>query len=330
MTGVKKATFKSVSIQDKKIHLGSPTVDEFLRVAGKYKLVVSAGENVGETYFTVSPGDIHHVDIDAPSLLLRDQSQSLSITLRDSWNNTISADGWDITLESSDAIIASGFSSTANTLFTGKLTSPLAITPKQSGALELVFTFKKGDKNIVETLSRQVIADIKLVADISQRDTLEVGQTVPVNFSIQRQDGSVVENWDIPLHIAVQGGTMKLKDSTMIFVGGKSTTTLSTGTRPAVGNFSLADVNLGKIIGDSFIVHAGPPVRLTLDGPDTIHARVDARDQYKFSLYDAYGNLTSLHDYQFHIESDKSKLIKNITSPALVSEGIYESEIVSQ
>ena len=151
-----------------------------------------------------------------------------------------------------------------------------------------------------------------------------------MNFSIQRQDGSVVENWDIPLHIAVQGGTMKLKDSTMIFVGGKSTTTLSTGTRPAVGNFSLADVNLGKIIGDSFIVHAGSPVRLTLDGPDTIHARVDARDQYKFSLYDAYGNLTSLHDYQFHIESDKSKLIKNITSPALVSEGIYESEIVSQ
>ena len=46
ITGVKRATFKSVSIQNKKIHLGSPAVDDFLRVAGKYKLVISAGESV--------------------------------------------------------------------------------------------------------------------------------------------------------------------------------------------------------------------------------------------------------------------------------------------
>ena len=235
-----------------------------------------------------------------------------------------------MTLETSDAVIAAGFSSTPNTLFSGKLTSPVLINPKKSGTLELVFAFKKGDKNITQTLSRQVIGDIKLVADITQRDSLEVGQTVPVNFSIQRQDGSIVDSWDIPLRIAVQGGNMKLKESTLVFTGGKSTATLSTGTRPAIGSFSLADVNLGKIIGDSFVVHAGPPVRLTLDGPDTIHARVDARDQYKFSLYDTYGNSTSLRDYQFHIESDKNKLIKNITSPVLVSEGIYQSEIVSQ
>lgn len=215
-------------------------------------------------------------------------------------------------------------------MFSGKLSSSIAIIPKQSGTLNLVLTFKKGDKNIVETISRQVIADIKLVADIPQRDNLEVGQTVPVSFSIQRQDGSIVESWDMPLNIAVQGGTMKLKDTTMVFVGGKSTTTLSTGTRPAVGNFSLADVNLGKIVGDSFTVRSGPPVRLTIDGPDTIHARLDARDQYKFSLYDMYGNLTSLREYQFHIESDKNKLIKNITSPIAISEGVYQSDIVSQ
>lgn len=199
-----------------------------------------------------------------------------------------------MTLETSDAVIASGFSSTPGTLFSGKLNTPLLITPKQSGTLELVFTFKKGDKNLVQTLSRQVISDIKLVADIAQRDSLQVGQTVPVNFSVQRQDGSIVDSWDIPLRIAVQGGTMKLTESTLVFKNGKSTATLSTGTRPATGNFSLADVNLGKIIGDSFVVRAGPPVRLTVSGPDTIHARVDARDQYKFSLYDTYGNSTSL------------------------------------
>jgi MinD-like ATPase involved in chromosome partitioning or flagellar assembly len=46
VTGTKKATYKSVAIQDRKIHIGSPAVDSVLRAAGKYKITVSLDTGV--------------------------------------------------------------------------------------------------------------------------------------------------------------------------------------------------------------------------------------------------------------------------------------------
>lgn len=61
------------------------------------------------------------------------------------------------------------------------------------------------EKNIIKTsVSRPVLSDIKLVTRIDNRDALEVGQDVPVSFSVERADGTVVDTWDMPITIGVR------------------------------------------------------------------------------------------------------------------------------
>lgn len=53
-------------------------------------------------------------------------------------------------------------------------------------------------------------------------------------------------------------------------------------------------------------------------------------DTLRFSLYDAYGNLTDIRNYSIHIETDSTQLIEPILAPKMVSTGVYETLMVSR
>lgn len=46
-------------------------------------------------------------------------------------------------------------------------------------------------------------------------------------------------------------------------------------------------------------------------------------------IYDAYGNLTTLHGYVLRITADKTSLLLPLTSPREISTGIFQTDIVS-
>ncbi len=75
-----------------------------------------------------------------------------------------------------------------------------------------------------------------------------------MNFSIQRQDDTLIEDWNMSVKIGVRGGNAKLSSQTLTFVKGRAATTLQTGTKTGTAVIYLQDTGLGKIIGDSFAI----------------------------------------------------------------------------
>ncbi|MCB9807455.1 hypothetical protein H6768_06340 [Candidatus Peribacteria bacterium] len=82
------------------------------------------------------------------------------------------------------------------------------------------------------------------MVDVPNRDTIEVGQDIPLNFSIQRQDGSIVDDWDMSVNIGIQGGNASLLKSTLTFVNGRASTVLHTGTRTGTISLFVKDAGL--------------------------------------------------------------------------------------
>lgn len=167
-------------------------------------MTVVAGDYSGKTYFTIAPDKPHHIDIDLNNILIKDTPEQFSLALKDSWGNTINTQDWDLQMTSSSNILLSPLATKATSDVTGKFTSPLTITPLESGNITLNFTAINGTEKILSTLSRPVLSEALIVLDIPNRSTLEVGQEVPVNFSIQRQDGSIVEDWNMSVGIGIR------------------------------------------------------------------------------------------------------------------------------
>lgn len=142
---------------------------------------------------------------DVPTLLLRDKKQSITFSLQDIYNNELALNNWSFNITTSDPIILHDVGEKEGIQFTGKFTSnTFSFTPTKTGNITFSVTLTQ-DKNIVKTsVSRPVLSDIKLVTRIDNRDALEVGQDVPVRFSVERADGTVVENWDMPITVGVR------------------------------------------------------------------------------------------------------------------------------
>lgn len=134
------------------------------------------------------------------------------------------------------------------------MASPLTLTPIEAGNITLDITASRDAEKINLSLSRPVLSDAYIVVDIPNRAGLEVGQEVPVNFSIQRQDGTLIEDWNMSVKIGIRGGNAKLSSQTLTFVKGRATTTLQTGNRTGTAVIYLQDTGLGKIIGESFAI----------------------------------------------------------------------------
>lgn len=100
----------------------------------------------------------------------------------------INTQDWDLQVESSHPIILSPISSKSEMKMSGKMSSSLTLTPIESGNLTLNLTASQDAEKISVSLSRPVLSEAYIVVDIPNRSTLEVGQEVPVNFSIQRQN----------------------------------------------------------------------------------------------------------------------------------------------
>ncbi len=116
-----------------------------------------------------------------------------------------------------------------------------------------------------------------------------------MNFSIQRQDGTLIDNWDMSVKIGIRGGDAKLSQDTLIFSGGKASTTIKTGTRTGNAVLYLRDTGLGKVVGDSLTILPGTPTSLALASPEILHAKTGAHDVLTTRIYDAYGNPTTMH-----------------------------------
>lgn len=140
------------------------------------------------------------------------------LSLRDEWNNPINSQDWNLQIQSSSNAIVGPISSKSEKLVSGKITSPLILTPLEAGNITFNVTVSKDAEKLDISLSRPVLSDAYIVVDIPNRSTLEVGQTVPVNFSIQRQDGTLIEDWDMSVKIGIRGGDAKFNQDVLTFV----------------------------------------------------------------------------------------------------------------
>jgi len=120
-------------------------------------------------------------------------------------------------IKSSTKVKLSPISSQANTVFSGKAVSPLTLTPTESGNTTFDITLTRDTQKISTNFSRPVLADALLKVDIPRSNEIEVGQEIPVNFTIQRTDGSLVDNWDTDIKIGIRGGDATLAQETLTF-----------------------------------------------------------------------------------------------------------------
>lgn len=130
--------------------------------------------------------------------------------------------------------------------------------------------------------------------------------------------------------IGIHGGNATLKENTLTFSHGQASTTLKTGTRTGTASIYLPDAGLGKIVGDSFTILPGTPITLSLRSPEILYAKNGAHDVVESRIYDAYGNLTTLHGYALRITADKASLLESLMSPREITTGIFQTDIVSR
>lgn len=232
-------------------------------------------------------------------------------------------------IKTSTKVKIAPLSSQPNTVFSGKATSSLTVTPLEAGNTTFDVTLTQGTQKITTTLSRPVLSDARLVVEIPSGNPLEVGQEIPVNFTIQRLDGTLVDTWDMPIKIGLRGGDATLSPESLIFKNGRATASIKTGTKPATVSLYMKETGLGKIVGESFDVLPGTPARISLTSPETLFARAGARGVLTTHVYDAYGNLTTLHGHTLVATADKTQFIKPLSSPREISTGVYEMDITS-
>ncbi len=78
-------------------------------------------------------------------------------------------------MTSSLALNVSGFSSSSSREFQGKITSEtLNVTPTESGNVTLDITLSSGSTTLKTSLSRPVLSEVKIVADIQNRNSIQV------------------------------------------------------------------------------------------------------------------------------------------------------------
>lgn len=121
-----------------------------------------------------------------------------------------------MSIKTSTKIKVSPLSSEANTVFNGKA-SPITITPTESGNTTFDITLTRDDQKIATNFSRPVLSDALLKVEIPVNSGVEVGQEIPVNFMIQRADGTLVDNWDTSIKIGIKGGDATLSQETLTF-----------------------------------------------------------------------------------------------------------------
>lgn len=119
-------------------------------------------------------------------------------------------------IKTSTKVKISPLSSEANTVFNGKA-SPITITPTESGNTTFDITLTRDDHKIATNFSRPVLSDALLRVEIPVNSGVEVGQEIPVNFMIQRADGTLVDNWDTSIKIGIKGGDATLSQETLTF-----------------------------------------------------------------------------------------------------------------
>lgn len=156
------------------MHLGSPAIDPIIRRTGKYTMTLVAGELSGKTTFTVVPGKPHHIGLALAPLLIKDMPEKMTLTLQDALGNTINAQDWKMTLESSSKVMLAPLSKKPARLHAGAYQHMLDLTPLEAGNTTFTVTLSKNDEKITTTFSRPILSDAHLVMDIPNRHALEV------------------------------------------------------------------------------------------------------------------------------------------------------------
>lgn len=147
-------------------------------------------------------------------------------------------------MNSSLPLTISGFSSPSSREFQGKVaTNTFSLVPTESGNMALDIVLSSGSSSLKTSLTRPVLSEVKIVADVQNRNSIQVGQDVLVNLSIQRSDGSVVDTWDMPLTFGIKGGDAKLTQTKIVFDKGRATTHITTGTKSASAQLYIQDTN---------------------------------------------------------------------------------------
>lgn len=72
-------------------------------------------------------------------------------------------------------VTLSGFSASSTREFQGKVTNnTMSLVPKESGNITLDITLSSGTTSLSTSLSRPVLSEVKLVADIQNRNSIQV------------------------------------------------------------------------------------------------------------------------------------------------------------
>jgi hypothetical protein len=330
VTGKSYISLSDIVVTNKKFRLENTVLKSFIQRAGKYKMIVSAWDIVGETHFTITPDVPHHLSASLPSILLRDDSQLLILSLADIYGNAIRIEDLNVSMTTNDPVVISQFGQDARTQFQWKIPKNLTLTPTKHGNLTLDITLSIENTTLKTSLTRPILSDLKVVADISREAVLSVGEKIPVSFSIQRNDGTLVDTWHMPITLWVRGGDASIADTVLSFDKGRASTYLHTGKRAAQIQLYLQDTRLGSLIWEPIMIHPGNPHQLSIQASSTrLSAKVGASIPIFFSLKDRFGNLTDLQWYTWSIE-DSQDGIYSIDTPIKNSSGIFETSLISR
>ena len=88
---------------------------------------------------------------------------------------------------------------------------------KRARFTTLDITLTRESQKITTTFSRPVLPDVNIAVEMPSTPELKVGQDVSISFVMQRRDGTLIDTWDMPLKIGVQGGDAVLVPETLTF-----------------------------------------------------------------------------------------------------------------
>lgn len=327
VTGATEGVYTDVPLTDGIAHLGSPTIDPVIRRAGRYTATLSTNQNIGKTHFNITPDAAHHLTAVLNPILIRDTTEMMQLALQDIWWNTIDAQDWDMAIQSNVDVGISPVSSGSARTFSGRMNPTLTLTPRGSGVMNLDFTLTHGDQVIRSTVTRPVLDHANVSIDLPKSDLI-VWQKVPVTVSIKREDGTILDSWNTPLRIAVQGAGAGLTHTMLQFEKWVATTILNTGTQTGTIRLYLPDAFSGKSIVETRKILPWPSAKLEIGGPKVIHAKPQARDTITLMVYDQFGNLTDSDGVPL-IVSESPKLHANLGNLTHVRTGVYTIDIVS-
>jgi len=144
------------------------------------------------------------------------EKYTADFSVTDTWGNMVNTDAWTTTLHSSQPILVAGNTQPIQDV-TFPLSSQFQFQPLKENTITFDITAKHSQDNIQQSLTITALEDIRVEATMKTNGAIKVGQKLPITFTIKTKDGSIIPNWNMPLHIGTKGTMAHLEDDLVTF-----------------------------------------------------------------------------------------------------------------